>query len=206
LLQAHISLTRDIQLLKTLFNWTLDLANHRYALWALATVSFIESSIFPIPPDILLIPMVLAAPTRAWKIALICTIASVLGGILGYGIGMFLFEEVGRPLLDLYGHSPKFLEFQKIYNNWGALAVFIAGVTPFPYKVVTILSGATALDLTVFSVASLIARGLRFFLIAALLWKFGTEIRAFIEARLGLIFTIFSIALVGGFVTIKYLL
>ena len=150
--------------------------------------------------------MVLAAPTRAWKIALICTIASVLGGILGYGIGMFLFEEVGRPLLDLYGHSPKFLEFQKIYNNWGALAVFIAGVTPFPYKVVTILSGATALDLTVFSVASLIARGLRFFLIAALLWKFGTEIRAFIEARLGLIFTIFSIALVGGFVTIKYLL
>ena len=150
--------------------------------------------------------MVIAAPSRAWKIALVCTVASVLGGIAGYGIGMFLFEEVGRPLLDLYGHSPKFLEFQKVYNDWGAWAVFIAGVTPFPYKVITILSGATALDLVIFSTASLAARGLRFFLIAALLWKFGTEIRAFIEARLGLIFTVFSIALVGGFVAIKYLL
>ena len=150
--------------------------------------------------------MVIAAPTRAWKIALVCTIASVLGGIAGYGIGMFLFEEIGRPLLDLYGHSPKFLEFQKVYNDWGAWAVFIGGVTPFPYKVITILSGATALDLAIFATASLIARGLRFFLIAALLWKFGTEIRAFIEARLGLIFTIFSIALIGGFVAIKYLL
>ena len=119
---------------------------------------------------------------------------------------MFLFEEVGRPLLDLYGYGQKFLEFKTIYNDWGAWAVFIAGVTPFHYKVITILSGATALDLVIFSTASLIARGLRFFLIAALLWKFGTGIRAFIEARLGIILTIFSIALVGGFVAIKYLL
>ena len=150
--------------------------------------------------------MVLAMPTRAWKIAFLCTIASVLGGIAGYGVGLFLFEEVGRPLLDLYGYSPKFLEFQKFYNDWGAWAVFIAGVTPFPYKVITILSGVTELDLAIFTTASLIARGLRFFLIAALLWKFGTEIREFIEARLGLVFAIFSIALVGGFVAIKYLL
>ena len=150
--------------------------------------------------------MVIATPTRAWKLALICTIASVLGGFAGYGIGMFLFEEVGRPLLGFYGYGPKFFEFQKIYNEFGAWAVFIAGVTPFPYKVITILSGATALDPTIFAIASAVARGCRFFLVAALLWKFGPVIRDFIEARLGLVFTIFCIGLVGGFVAIKYFL
>ena len=192
-------------MLRPLYDWTLALAGHRHALWALAAISFIESSIFPIPPDALLIPMVLAAPTRAWKIALVCTVSSVLGGMAGYGIGMFLFEEVGRPLLEFYGYGPKFAEFKATYNAWGAWAVFIAGVTPFPYKVITILSGVTALDPTVFSIASVLARGLRFFLVAALLWKFGPPIRDFIEARLGLVFTIFCIGLVGGFVAIKYL-
>jgi len=191
--------------LRPLYDWTLNLAGHRHALWALAAISFVESSFFPIPPDILLIPMVLAAPTRAWKIALVCTVASVLGGMAGYGIGMFLFEEVGRPMLEFYGYGPKFAEFKATYNEWGAWAVFIAGVTPFPYKVITILSGVTALDPTVFSIASVLARGLRFFLVAALLWKFGPPIRDFIEARLGLVFTIFCIGLVGGFVAIKYL-
>jgi membrane protein YqaA with SNARE-associated domain len=192
--------------LRSLYNWTLDLASHRHALWALAAISFIESSFFPIPPDILLIPMVLAAPTRAWKIALVCTIASVLGGIAGYGIGMFLFEGVGRPLLEFYGYGPKFAQFKATYNEWGAWAVFIAGVTPFPYKVITILSGVTALDPVVFSIASVLARGLRFFLVAALLFKFGPPIRNFIEARLGLVFTVFCVGLVGGFIAIKYIL
>jgi len=192
--------------LRPLYDWTLNLAGHRHALWALAAISFVESSFFPIPPDILLIPMVLAAPTRAWKIALVCTVASVLGGMAGYGIGMFLFEEVGRPMLEFYGYGPKFAEFKATYNEWGAWAVFIAGVTPFPYKVITILSGVTALDPAVFSIASVLARGLRFFLVAALLWKFGPPIRDFIEARLGLVFTIFCVGLVGGFVAIKYLL
>ena len=193
-------------MLRSLYNWTLDLASHRHALWALAAISFIESSIFPIPPDILLIPMVLAAPTRAWKIALVCTIASVLGGIAGYGIGMFLFEEIGRPLLEFYGYGPKFAYFKATYNEWGAWAVFIAGVTPFPYKVITILSGVTALDPTVFSIASVLARGLRFFLVAALLFKFGPPIKDFIEDRLGLVFTVFCVGLVGGFIAIKYIL
>jgi membrane protein YqaA with SNARE-associated domain len=192
--------------IRPLYEWTLALAGHRHALWALAAVSFIESSIFPIPPDVLLIPMVLAAPTRAWKIALVCTISSVLGGMLGYGIGYFLFEQVGRPLLEFYGYAPKFAEFKDTYNDWGAWAVFIAGVTPFPYKVITILSGVTALDPAVFSVASVLARGLRFFLVAALLWKFGPPIKDFIEARLGLVFTVFCVGLVGGFVAIKYLI
>ena len=149
--------------------------------------------------------MVLAAPTRAWKIALVCTIASVLGGMAGYGIGMFLFEEMGRPLLEFYGYGSKFAEFKATYNEWGAWAVFIAGVTPFPYKVITILSGVTALDPTVFSIASLLARGTRFFLVAALLWKFGPLIRNFIEARLGLVFTVFSVGLIGGVAAIKFL-
>ena len=149
--------------------------------------------------------MVLAAPTQAWKIALVCTIASVLGGMAGYGIGMFLFEEMGRPLLEFYGYGPKFAEFKATYNEWGAWAVFIAGVTPFPYKVIPILSGVTALDPTVFSIASLLARGTRFFLVAALLWKFGPLIRNFIETRLGFVFTIFFIGLIGGFVAIKFL-
>jgi len=192
-------------LLQPLYDWTLNLASHRRALWALAAVSFIESSIFPIPPDVLLIPMVLAAPTRAWKIALVCTIASVFGGMAGYGIGMFLFEEMGRPLLEFYGYGPKFAEFKATYNEWGAWAVFISGVTPFPYKIITILSGVTALDPTVFSIASLLSRGTRFFLVAALLWKFGPLIRNFIEARLGLVFTVFSVGLIGGVVAIKFL-
>jgi membrane protein YqaA with SNARE-associated domain len=192
--------------IRPLYDWTLALAGHRHALWALAAVSFIESSIFPIPPDVLLIPMVLAAPTRAWKIALVCTVSSVLGGMLGYGIGYFLFEQVGRPLLEFYGYAPKFAQFKDTYNEWGAWAVFIAGVTPFPYKVITILSGVTALDPAVFSIASVLARGLRFFLVAALLWKFGPPIKDFIEARLGLVFVVFCVGLVGGFVAIKYLI
>ncbi len=193
-------------MIRPLYDWTLALAGHRHALWALAAVSFIESSIFPIPPDVLLIPMVLAAPTRAWKIALVCTVSSVLGGMLGYGIGYFLFEQVGRPLLEFYGYAPKFAQFKDTYNEWGAWAVFIAGVTPFPYKVITILSGVTALDPAVFSIASVLARGLRFFLVAALLWKFGPPIKDFIEARLGLVFVVFCVGLVGGFVAIKYLI
>jgi len=136
----------------------------------------------------------------------VCTVSSVLGGMLGYGIGYFLFEQVGRPLLEFYGYAPKFAQFKDTYNEWGAWAVFIAGVTPFPYKVITILSGVTALDPAVFSIASVLARGLRFFLVAALLWKFGPPIKDFIEARLGLVFVVFCVGLVGGFVAIKYLI
>jgi len=191
--------------LRRLYDWTMGLAAHRHALWALAAVSFIESSVFPIPPDVLLIPMVLAAREKAWRIALVCTVASVLGGIFGYGIGYLLFEEVGKPILEFYSYAPKFTEFQAKYNEWGAWAVFIAGVTPFPYKVITILSGVTNLDIIVFTVASVLARGLRFFLVAALLWKFGEPIRDFIERRLGLLFTLFCILLVGGFVLLKFI-
>ncbi|MBL4690181.1 MAG: DedA family protein [Rhodospirillales bacterium] len=193
-------------MLRGLYNWTMNLAGHRRATPALAAVSFIESSVFPIPPDVLLIPMVLADRTKAFRIAFICTVSSVLGGMLGYAIGVFLFEEIGRPMLEFYGYGPKFADFQAKYNDWGAWAVFIAGVTPFPYKVITILSGETALDIFIFTMASVAARGLRFYIVAALLWKFGEPIRDFIEKYLGLLFALFCVLLIGGFVAVKFLI
>ena len=192
-------------MIRRLYDWTLSLAQSPYALWALAVVAFVESSVFPIPPDILMIPMIIAAPRRAFLIAGVCLVASVLGGLLGYYIGYGLFESVGKPVLDFYGKTEYFDEFKARYNEWGAWAVLIAGVTPFPYKVITILSGATNLSLPVFILASVIARGLRFFIVAALLWKYGAPIRDFIERRLGLMFTLFIVILLGGFLLVKYL-
>lgn len=193
-------------MLRTLYDKTMALSAHPQALWVLAAVSFIESSIFPIPPDVMLIPMVLAARAKAWKIAFVCMVASVLGGIAGYGVGFYLFDVIGKPMLALYGYEAKFGQFQAYYDQWGAWAVFIAGVTPFPYKVITILSGVANLDLVVFTISSIAARGLRFFIVAGLLWYFGEPIRTFIEKRLGLLFTLFCIALIGGFVAIKFIL
>jgi membrane protein YqaA with SNARE-associated domain len=172
---------------------------------ALAVIAFVESSVFPIPPDVLMIAMIVAQPSRAFLIAFVATVSSVAGGLAGYWIGYGAFETLGRPVLQFYGKESYFAEFQARYNEWGAWAVLIAGVTPFPYKVITILSGATALSLPVFLVASLIARALRFFIVAYLLWKFGTPIRNFIERRLGLVFTVFIGHLLGGFVMVRYL-
>ena len=193
-------------MLRRLYDWTLDLAGHKHALLALALVSFVESSIFPIPPDVLIIPMVLAAREKAWKIAFVCTAASVLGGIFGYAIGALLFDQVGSPVLNFYGYSERFDDFRAYYNDWGAWAVFFAGLTPFPYKVITILSGVTGLDLLIFTIASILARGMRFFIVAGLLWYFGEPIRAFIEKRLGFLFVIFMILLAGGFVLVKFVI
>ena len=193
-------------MLRRLYDWTMGLAAHKHALIALALISVVESSVFPIPPDVLLIPMVLAARDRAWLIAGVCRVASVIGGVGGYGIGFFLFEQVGKPILELYHYTAKFDQFQETYNEWGVWLVFIAGVTPFPYKVITIFSGVTGLNLPVFIVASILARGLRFFIVAALLWKFGEPIRAFIERSLGLLFVLFVVLLLGGFVLIKFVI
>jgi membrane protein YqaA with SNARE-associated domain len=194
-----------LAVLRSLYDWTLSLARHPRALWALAFVAFIESSVFPIPPDVLMIAMIVARPSRAFVIAAVATLASVAGGLAGYWIGYGAFETLGRPVLEFYGKDAYFAEFQARYNDWGAWAVLIAGVTPFPYKVITILSGVTALSLPVFITASLVARALRFFILAALLWKFGAPIRDFIEARLGLVFSLFMALLLGGFVMVRYL-
>ena len=192
-------------MLRRLYDWTISLAESPYALWALALVAFVESSVFPIPPDVIMIPMIIATPRRAFLIAGVALVASVLGGMLGYFIGWGAFETIGRPVLEFYGKDAYFDEFTTRYNEWGAWAVLIAGVTPFPYKVITILSGVTGLNFWVFMIASVIARGIRFFLVAALLWKYGAPIRTFIEYRLGLMFTLFMILLIGGFAAVKYL-
>ncbi|AXS42102.1 YqaA family protein [Breoghania sp. L-A4] len=192
-------------MLRRLYDWTMSLAAGPRAPAALGVVSFAESSVFPLPPDLLLIPMILADKTRAWAFATLCTVASVLGGLAGYAIGALLFLQLAEPILQFYGYLDKFEAFRAQYNDWGAWIVFIAGVTPFPFKVITIASGATALNLPVFILASIAARALRFFVVAALLYWLGPPIRAFIERRLGLVFTVFTLMLVGGFVALKYI-
>ncbi len=192
-------------MIRGLYDWTLSMANHRHALWVLALVSFVESSFFPIPPDILMIPMILAAPKRAFVIAGVATVSSVLGGMLGYFIGAVLFDTVGQPIFDFYGKADAVESFNKSFNDYGAWAVLIAGVTPFPYKVITIMSGWTGLSLPIFVISSVVARALRFFVLATLLWKYGDPIKAFIEKYLGLLFTLFVILLFGGFYLLRYL-
>lgn len=191
-------------MLRSLYAWVLSLAASPRALWALALLSFAESSVFPIPPDVLLIPMVIAAPHRAFRIAAICTLASVVGGAFGYLIGWALFEQLGEPILAFYGMDTRFEEFRGTYNDYGAWAVLIAGLTPFPYKVITILSGTTGLNFWIFMLASIAARGARFFIVAALLWRFGPPIRDFIERRLGLVFALGLAVLIAGFAVIGF--
>jgi membrane protein YqaA with SNARE-associated domain len=183
----------------------MGLAGHRHALVALAILSFAESSIFPIPPDVLLIPMILAARDRAWLIAAVCTVASVVGGIAGYAIGALLFDTIGRAIVEFYGYLDRFQEFQARYEEWGAWIVAGAGFTPFPYKVITITSGVMDLDFGVFMAASTISRGARFFLLAALLWHFGPPIRSFIERYLPQLTIVFFVLLLGGFIALRYL-
>jgi membrane protein YqaA with SNARE-associated domain len=190
-------------MLRGLYDWTMRMAAHERAPLALFCVAIAESSFFPIPPHAMLVPMILADRARAWWLAMITTVGSVVGGIAGYSIGYFLYESVGRRVLELYGYSEQFAAFAAQYNDYGAWIVFFAGVTPFPYKVITIASGVTQLNFLVFMVASVLARALVFFVIAALLYWFGPSIRAFIEKRLGLVATVFTILLFGGFAAIK---
>lgn len=192
-------------MIRALYDWVFALARHRSANTALAVVSFIESSVFPIPPDVLLIPMVLADRAKWIRYALICTVASVAGAFLGYYIGAALFETVGKPILAFYGKAEAFDEIARWYNTWGGWGVLFAAVTPFPYKVLTIFSGATGLDFVTFVAVSVIGRGARFFLVSWLLYHFGEPVRLFIEKRLGLMFTLAMVLLIGGFVAVRYI-
>ncbi len=192
-------------MLRRLYDWTMLQAAKPHALGILATISFIESSVFPIPPDVLLIPMILAQRSRAFLIAAVCTVASVAGGFLGYFIGYGLYETIGVAILEFYGYLEKFTEFQGMYNDNGAWIVFFAGLTPFPYKVITIASGVTALDPMVFGIASVLSRGLRFFIVAALLWYWGPWIRGFIDRYFGWLTLAFFVLLFGGFAALRFL-
>ncbi|MDE0779666.1 MAG: DedA family protein [Alphaproteobacteria bacterium] len=191
-------------MLRATYDWTMRLSASPHAVWMLAAIAFIESSFFPIPVDLLLIPMILAARNKAWRLAAICTVMSVAGGYFGYLIGYALFDAIGQPIISFYGFEHTFESFTERYNEFGAWIVFIFGVTPFPYKVVTIASGVTQLDPAVFGLASVAARGLRFFLVAALIWYFGPAIRSFVEKHLGWVALAFIALLVSGFALIEF--
>jgi membrane protein YqaA with SNARE-associated domain len=191
-------------MIQSLYQRTLSLAASRHAVLALAAVAFIESSVFPIPPDVLLIPMIIAAPTRAFRLAGICTAASVMGGFLGYAIGDFAFAAIGEPVLQFYHVMDRYEALKGDFAKWGAWIIILKGMTPIPYKLVTIASGAFHFDLATFAVASVISRSIRFFLVAVLLWRFGAPIRDFIEHRLMLVTSVFVVFLVGGFFVLRY--
>lgn len=192
-------------MLRRIYDWTMRMAADKRAPWALAAVSFIESSFFPIPPDVMLVPMVLSRREKAWWYATIATVASVIGGLFGYAIGYYLYDAVGLPILKFYGREHALDSFMTFVHVYGVPAVIIKGMTPIPYKVVTIAAGVGHMNLLAFIGASIVARAMRFYLVAGLLYFFGEPIRAFIETRLALVTTAFVVLLVGGFIAASYI-
>lgn len=192
-------------MLRRLYNWCIAAADKPYAPWLLGAISFAESSFFPIPPDTLQIPMSLARPDKAWFYAGLCTLTSVAGGVLGYFIGAYLYDSVGLWLIGLYGYGDKVEAFREAYARWGSLIILLKGVTPIPYKIVTITSGFAGYDFVLFVIFSFITRGARFFIAAFLLNRFGVRVRAAIEKRLGLWVGIGAAVLVGGIIVALYL-
>ncbi|HVV40033.1 MAG TPA: YqaA family protein [Nitrobacter sp.] len=187
-------------MLRRIYDWCIAAADKPYALWILGAVAFAESSFFPVPPDVMLLPMSLARPQRAWLFALLCTIASVAGGMLGYAIGALLYDSVGQWLIHLYGLSDKVEAFRASYAHWGAWIIILKGLTPIPYKLVTITSGFAGYNIWLFILCSIIARGGRFFVVAVVLNRYGDVIRHEIEKRLGLWVAAGAALIVLGFV------
>jgi membrane protein YqaA with SNARE-associated domain len=192
-------------MLRRLYDWTMSLAGSRHAIVALAAVAFAESSFFPIPPDILLIPLVLADRSRARLYAFVCTAASVTGGLLGYAIGALLYDSLGQWLIRAYGYGTGVEAFRHAYAQWGAWIILIKGMTPIPYKIVTIASGFAGYNIGLFILLSLITRGLRFFIVAELLRHYGEPIRDFVERRLTLVTTLFILVVIAGFAITRYI-
>jgi membrane protein YqaA with SNARE-associated domain len=187
-------------MLRRIYDWCIDAAHKPYALWIMAAVAFAESSFFPVPPDVMLIPMSLARPARAWLYATVCTAASVLGGVLGYAIGALLYDSLGHWLIQLYGLGDKVEAFRAGYAEYGAWIILLKGLTPIPYKLVTITSGFANFNIWLFVVLSVVARGGRFFVVAILLNRYGDWIRVRIEKHLGLWVSLGAGVLVAGFI------
>src|SRR5215469_1766355 len=187
-------------MLRRIYDWCIDAAHKPYALWIMAAVAFAESSFFPVPPDVMLIPMALARPSRAWLYATVCTAASVLGGVLGYAIGALLYDSLGQWLISLYGLGDKVEAFRASYAEWGAVIILVKGVTPIPYKLVTITSGFAGYNIWLFVLFSIITRGGRFFIAAIVLNRYGEWIKVRIERHLALSVAILAIVLVAGFI------
>ena len=192
-------------MLHRLYMRTLALAASPRAGWWLFGIAFAEASFFPVPPDALLIPMALARPDRAWRLAAICLVGSVIGGALGYLIGYAVFDQLARPLIELYGYGDRFAAFQALYARWGLWVILVKGLTPIPYKIVTIASGAARFNFWMFMAASVVTRGARFFIVAALLRYYGTPVRDFIERRLTLVTSLLAAGVVGGFLVLRFL-
>jgi membrane protein YqaA with SNARE-associated domain len=192
-------------MLHRLYARVMALAASPYAAWWLAVIAFAEASFFPIPPDALLVPMALAKPRKAWRYAAICTVASVVGGALGYLIGYAVFDQLARPILNVYGYGNAYAAFQAKFQEYGVWIILVKGLTPIPYKIVTIAAGAARFDFAVFMMASVLTRGARFFLVATLLHFFGDSVRVFIERRLTLVTSALAVGVVGGFVALKFL-
>ncbi len=194
------------KVLRRLYDWVLHWAKTPYGVAALFLLAFSESSFFPIPPDVLLIALCLSAPRKSFQFAMICTVASTVGGMFGYFLGMEFYETIGQKIIAFYGLTEKYEMVAALYKQYDAIAVAIAGFTPIPYKLFTILAGVCRIDLFVFILASLLSRGARFFIVAFLLWKFGAPIKVFIDKYFNLLTVIFTVLLIGGFVALKLFL
>lgn len=192
--------------LRRLYDWVLSWAETPYAVPALFVLAFAESSFFPIPPDVLLIALAISVPTRALYYALVCSVGSVLGGMLGYLIGYQFMELIGIHIVELYGFTSQWEYVKVLYDQWAALAVFVAGFSPVPYKVFTIAGGACKINFPVFVLASAVSRSARFFIVAVLIYYFGAPIRSFIDRYFNLLAIVFTVLLVGGFILIKYVI
>lgn len=192
--------------LRKLYDWVLHWADTPYGVPALFLLALAESSFFPVPPDVLLIALCLGVPARSMKFALVCTAGSLIGGMMGYGIGYFGYEAIGRPIIEIYHGQPVMDKVAGLYEQYGFWGVLVAAVTPIPYKVFTIASGFFRFDFLQFMGASAIGRSLRFFMVAGLLWKFGPPIKTFIDRYFNILTIVFTVLLLGGFVAIKYIL
>jgi len=192
--------------LRKLYDWVLHWAETPYGAPALFLLAVAESSFFPVPPDVLLIAVSLSIPSRAFRFALLCTLGSLLGGIIGYGIGFYAYEAIGRPIVELYNGQPIMDRVALLYEEYGFWGVLVAAITPIPYKVFTISSGFFKFNLISFMTASLIGRSLRFFMVAGLIWKFGPPIKSFIDRYFNILTVIFTVLLLGGFILVKYIL
>jgi membrane protein YqaA with SNARE-associated domain len=192
-------------MLRKTYEWMLSIAGRPSAPYALGAVSFAESSFFPVPPDVMLVPMSLARPERAWFYAALCTVTSVAGGLVGYAIGALLYDSVGKWLFQLYGLESGAEAFRTAYAQYGAWIILLKGLTPIPYKLVTITSGFAGYDLLAFTVLSLVTRGARFALLAALLGRYGKSIKGILDRHLGLVAALLAVCVIGGFAALKFL-
>jgi membrane protein YqaA with SNARE-associated domain len=193
-------------MLRRLYDWCIAAADKRYASWIIGAVSFAESSFFPIPPDVMLIPMSIARPDRAYHYAFLCTVTSVAGGLVGYMIGWLLYDSLGGWIIQAYGYGGKVEVFRQSYAQWGAWIILLKGLTPIPYKLVTITSGFAGYSLPLFILFSIITRSFRFYLLAFLLHRYGPKAREIIEKRLGLWSIVFVVSLVAGFIIVAKVL